>query len=145
MEAISNLFNPLSRTWAVDLGLFLLRAGTGLLMLPHGLQKLNSFSEKGEGFYDFMHLGGRMSLALTIFAELICSALLVVGLGTRFILIPLIITMVIVVFVINAQEPLGDKESGLLYLVPFIALLFTGPGRISLDQMVFSRRHVSQI
>lgn len=140
MAAISNILTPTSRKWAVDLGLFILRAGTGLLLVPHGLQKLSAFGEKSAVFYNFLNLGGPVSMALTIFAELICSILLILGLGTRLIIIPLILTMVVVVFIINGQSTLGDKESGLLYLIPFVVILFTGPGRISLDQLFFGKK-----
>ncbi|MEP6646583.1 MAG: DoxX family protein [Saprospiraceae bacterium] len=140
MAAINRIFNPLSRNWAIDLGLFLLRAGTGVLLVPHGIMKVNSFSEKADGFYNFMHLGGRVSMGLTIFAEVVCSILLVLGLFTRLTLIPLIITMIVAVFVINPNATLGDRESGLLYLVPYVVLFFTGPGRISMDQMLFGRK-----
>ncbi|MEP6793246.1 MAG: DoxX family protein [Saprospiraceae bacterium] len=140
MASITNLFNPNSRKWAIDLGLFILRVGTGFLLVPHGLQKLGAFGEKSTEFYNFLHLGGPVSMALTIFSELVCSILLILGLGTRLIIIPLILTMVVVVFIINGQAPPGDKESGLLYLIPFVVILFTGPGRISLDQLFFRKK-----
>jgi putative oxidoreductase len=144
MAAITNVLNPNSRKWAVDLGLFILRVGTGLLLAPHGLQKLAAFGEKSEGFYNFLHLGGPVSMALTIFSELVCSILLILGLGTRLIIFPLILTMVIVVFVINGDATLGDKESGLLYLIPFVVILFTGPGRISMDQLLFRKKQIAK-
>jgi putative oxidoreductase len=140
MAAITNVLNPNSRKWAVDLGLFILRAGTGLLLLPHGLQKLAAFGEKSAEFYNFLHLGGPVSMALTIFSELGCSLLLILGLGTRLIIFPLILTMVVVVFVINGDASLSDKESGLLFLIPFVVILFTGPGRISMDQLFFRKK-----
>jgi uncharacterized membrane protein YphA (DoxX/SURF4 family) len=34
----------------------------------------------------------------------------------------------------------GSKEPALLYLIPFLALIFTGPGRISIDELIFARR-----
>ncbi len=143
MATITNLLSPESRKWAVDLGLCILRVGTGLLLVPHGLQKLAAFGEKSAEFYNFLNLGGPVSMALTIFSELVCSILLILGLGTRLIIFPLILTMVVVVFVINADATLGDKESGLLYLIPFIVILFTGPGRISIDQLLFNKKQAA--
>ncbi|MGB3079935.1 MAG: DoxX family protein [Saprospiraceae bacterium] len=144
MSAITNILSPGSRKWALDLGLFILRAGAGLLLVPHGFQKLTSFGEKSSEFYNFLHLGGPVSMALTIFSELVCSILLILGLGTRLIIFPLILTMVIIVFVINGDSSLGDKESGLLYLIPFVVILFTGPGRISLDQLFFRKKQAAK-
>ncbi len=141
MAAITNLLSPNSRKWATDAGLLILRVGTGLLLIPHGLKKLEAFGEKSADFYNFLHLGGPVSMALTIFAEFVCSVLLVLGLGTRLIIIPLMLTMVVVVFVINADATLSDRESGLLYLIPFVTLFFTGPGKFSLDQFVFRKKN----
>ena len=52
---------------------------------------------------------------------------------TRLALGPLLIFFVVAAFVQNASEPFGAKELALAYGVPFLALLFTGPGRYSLD------------
>ena len=140
MSVLSSTLNPGTRKWAIDLGLLILRAGTAFLMLPHGWNKIQSFGEKAHGFYNFMHLGGEVSMAMVIFAEFFCSILLFIGLGTRLILIPLIFTMSMVVFVINANQPMEDKESGFLYLIPYVVLFFTGPGRISLDHLLFRKK-----
>jgi putative oxidoreductase len=120
----------------VDAGLLLLRLGAGL-MITHGWPKLIGFSDKADGFYDFMGLGGELSLALTVFAEFFCSLFLVLGLGTRLVLIPLIIVAVVIVFVVHGADPFGDKEHGLLFLVPYIVLMMTGPGKYALDYLLW--------
>jgi len=120
----------------VDAGLLLLRLGAGMMM-THGWPKLTGFSEKADGFYDFMGLGGEWSLALTVFAEFFCSLFLVLGLGTRLVLIPLIIVAVVIVFVVHGADPFGDKEHGLLFLVPYIVLMMTGPGKYALDYLLW--------
>ncbi|HZV69091.1 MAG TPA: DoxX family membrane protein [Saprospiraceae bacterium] len=141
MTAISNFFNP-NRKWAVDLALLVLRAGTGLLLLPHGLGKFEAFDEKASTFYNFLNLGSEVSMGLTIFGELLCSILLTLGLGTRLVLIPLMIMMLVIVFGVHGEDPLGDKEHGLLYLLSYFALFLLGPGRISLDQLIFGKKQV---
>jgi uncharacterized membrane protein YphA (DoxX/SURF4 family) len=35
----------------------------------------------------------------------------------------------------------ASKEPALLYLIPFLALTFTGAGRFSIDGLLASRRH----
>lgn len=127
----------MSYGWAADTGLLVLRVGVGLLMMTHGWPKYMSFSEKADKFYDFLGLGGATSLALTVFAELCCSALLGLGLGTRIILVPLIILAAVIVIVIHGPDAFGDKEHGLLFLIPYITLMFTGPGKYSLDFLLF--------
>jgi uncharacterized membrane protein YphA (DoxX/SURF4 family) len=44
--------------------------------------------------------------------------------------------MAVAGFVINAGAPWGDKELAAIYLVPFAALFFTGPGMYSLDAKI---------
>lgn len=123
-----------------DTGLLALRLGAGALMMTHGWPKLMKFAEYAPDFYNFLGLGGDVSLALTILAELCCSFLLVIGLGTRLILIPLLILGFVIVMVIHSGDPLGDKESGLMYLMSYITLILTGPGRYSLDQLIWSKK-----
>lgn len=121
------------RPLALDLGLLLLRVATGLLLLTHGWPKLMGFSARMNTFADPYGLGSAPSLALAVFAEFFCSVFLIMGLFTRWALIPLVITMLTIVFVVHGSDPFGKKELALLYLVPFLTLSFTGPGKFSLD------------
>jgi putative oxidoreductase len=102
-------------------------------MLTHGWPKLVNFSDRMHSFGDPYGIGSAPSLALAVLAEVFCSVLLILGLFTRFALIPLIITMLTVVLIVHAHDPFARKELGLLYLVPYITLFLTGPGKFSLD------------
>ncbi|MFN8691884.1 MAG: DoxX family protein, partial [Cyclobacteriaceae bacterium] len=62
--------------------------------------------------------------------------LVVVGLYTRLALVPLTICMAVAVFIIHGDDPFGDKEHALLFLLPYLALMFTGPGKYSLDRLI---------
>ena len=68
-----------------DLGLLLLRITFGgLMLLNHGLGKMDKLLAGGDiKFADPIGLGMEISLQLTIFAEVICAGLLVLGLFTR--------------------------------------------------------------
>jgi len=123
---------------ASDLGLLILRLGTSLPMINHGFGKLTSFADLSGKFPDPLGVGTTASLGLTVFAEFFCAVAVALGLFTRLTVIPLITTMLVAAFVINADAPWSDKELAVLFLVPFVTILFTGPGRISLDKM-FSR------
>ncbi len=121
---------------AADAGLLILRMGAGLLMATHGWSKLMGFSEKSGDFYNFLGLGDEISLALTVFAEFFCSMFLVLGMGTRLFLVPLIIVGLVIVFAVHVANPLSDKEHGILFLVPYITLMLTGPGKYSIDYLI---------
>jgi putative oxidoreductase len=60
----------------------------------------------------------------------------VIGLFTRLALIPLIITTLVIVFVVHGNDPLGDKEHGILFLIPYLALLLAGPGKYAADRLL---------
>ncbi|MCW3124913.1 MAG: DoxX family protein [Bacteroidetes bacterium] len=117
----------------VDLALLILRVVISLFMAYHGLNKMTHFSEMQYKFMDFLGLGGSISLCLTIFAEFFCSIFLIVGLATRLVLIPLIITMLVAVIVAHKGEILGDGQLGTIYLLIYLTLYIAGPGRYSLD------------
>lgn len=51
-------------------------------------------------------------------------------------LIPLIVTMAVAVFIVHGPDPLADKEFAILYLVPYVALFFIGPGKFSVDRFM---------
>lgn len=127
---------------AVDIGLLILRVGIGLMMaVGHGLVKLQNYETMSSKFPDLLGIGAANNLNLAIGAELVCALLVVIGLFTRLASLPLIATMATAAFVVHAKDPLfmaggAAKEPALLYLVPFLALLFTGPGRFSVDGLM---------
>lgn len=75
---------------------------------------------------------------LAIFCEFCCSLFLIAGLIVRIIVVPMIISMAVAFFDIHdAMFPEG--ELSLIYLIMFTVLLITGPGRYSLDCLIFNR------
>ncbi len=118
----------------IDLGLLFLRIGAGGLMLTHGTPKLlNLFGSEEIMFADPFGLGQGITLALAVFAEFICSILVIIGLGTRVAAIPIMLTMFTAAFVIHAADAFQRKEMALLYLLIFTVILITGAGKHSLD------------
>jgi len=139
-KTLHNLIRPISYGRYADAGLLLLRFGPGFIMAyAHGWGKLVHFGEYSADFYNFLGLGGAISLALTVIAELFCSILIVIGLGTRLASIPLIIAMMVIVFDLNAGKPIFEFESPLLFMMIFVVLMITGAGKYSLDYKFFSK------
>ena len=113
-------------------------------MMTHGWPKFQRLldqwgSEDGVKFFDFMGLGPEISLVLTVLAELVAPALMIVGMKTRLAAIPAAFTMWVAAFVVHGGDPLGDKELALLYLVCFTAVASMGAGGWSLDGVMASR------
>lgn len=139
---MKRLFNTNFNNETVHGMLLFLRIAIAAMMLTHGIPKLQGVLAGGElKFGDPIGIGVAPSLYLTIFAEVGCSALLILGLGTRLALIPLIITMLVAAFIVHAPDDFGTKEMSLLYLVVFIFLLFTGPGKYSIDSLIGRTAH----
>jgi putative oxidoreductase len=134
---MKKLFSVNYGSAAFNFSMLILRVSTGLwLITKHGLDKLQRFSTLRQHFYNFMGIGSNISLILVIFAELICSSLVVLGLLTRIAVIPIIFMLIVAAFWAKAAQPLLNKELDFLYLIPFVVLLFCGPGRISVDGMM---------
>ena len=131
----------MARAWLDSLGLLALRLGVGgMLLFQHGLPKLLSFSDQVSTFADPLGVGRAASLTLAIFAEALCAGLIILGLGTRAAALPVAVTMVVAAFVVHGDDPFAKKELALLYLVPALTLMATGPGRWSLDALVGRRK-----
>lgn len=118
----------------------IIRIGFGVLMIPHGYGKYTNFDSISTRFMTFLGLSGEISLGLAIFAELVCSVLLVLGLATRAVLIPLIITMITAAFVAHSNDPLDVKEHSLMYLVGYLAIFILGAGKYSIDALLFKQK-----
>ncbi len=122
------------------IGLLVLRVGIGCFMLVHGLQKLSGFNQMVDKFPDPIGMGSQLSLISAIGAEVGCSLLLIVGLATRLAALPLAFTMLIAHFVVHATDAWQVKELPAIYLLVYVVILLTGPGRFSLDALLWSKR-----
>lgn len=124
-------------TAATDIAVLIARIGIATLMLTHGLPKLMMLISGGQiMFPPVFGMSPEVSLALAVFAEVVCSVLLLAGLGTRLVLIPLFVTMLIAALLIHSADPFAVKEPAILYSLVFGTLFLTGSGRYSLDYLL---------
>lgn len=140
-----------------SIGLLILRLGIGGYMLTHGWGKVQLALAGGfDKFGDPIGLGSPLSLVLMVGAEFVCALAVMLGVATRFVAAPVVFGMGVAAFVVHAADPwtIGEgarrftagaakswasREPALLYLVPFLALIFTGAGRFSIDGLAGSR------
>jgi len=123
-----------------DIGLLLMRF-CGAFMILHGWEKFTNFSEGSADWPDPFHVGTKASYALTVFAELFCAIMVMLGLFTRATLIPLIILMLVIVFIIHSDDTFADREHVIMYLLVYLSLFFTGPGKYSIDRLIQKGKH----
>lgn len=129
------LFTTSVNAIVLNIAVLILRMVGGGFMLTHGVGKLEKLMAGGEiKFADPFGIGPAPSLALAVFAEVVCSVLLILGLGTRLASIPLIITMAVAAFIAHADDPFAQKEKALLFLAIYLVLLLVGSGKYSADR-----------
>lgn len=123
---------------SVSISLLLLRVVAGSTMLMnHGLRKLSNFNNiVAKGFVDPFHIGAKASLGLTIFAEVFCAGLIIIGLLTRIASLPLIVAMTVALFFAHSGDLYGEGESAGIFLTIFVVLFLMGPGKFSLDKKI---------
>lgn len=122
------------------IGLLFLRVGFSALLMVHGYDKMVHYNEYSQQFIPFLGLSPSFSLMLVIFAEFICSLLVLVGLFTRFACVPIIITMCVALFKAHGGDVTGQGQAATLFLLAYLALLFTGPGKFSIDAAFYKQR-----
>ncbi|MBE6218081.1 MAG: DoxX family protein [Bacteroidales bacterium] len=129
------LFPQYLRGKGVSLLLLVVRVFFGILFFIHGLDKMMNFQYLSETYPSIFGLGSYMTLMVTIFCEFCCSLFLICGLLVRIMLLPMIAAMAVAFFdVHDAMFP--DGELSLIYMITFLILYFTGPGRFSLDYLI---------
>ena len=127
---------------STSLAILLLRVALGAQMLiGHGWPKLMTFSEKAATFPDPLGVGHTTSMALAVFGEVVCSALLIVGAFTRLAALSGAVTMSVAFFLVHGGKLMGEGngEMAFLYLVGFAAIFLTGPGLFALDTKLGGR------
>ncbi|WP_370097397.1 DoxX family protein, partial [Xanthomarina gelatinilytica] len=118
-----------------------LRLVVGIFMLTHGIGKFDAlFGGEPIQFPDPLGIGATASLAMAVFSEVLCSILLIIGLGTRLAAIPLLITMLVAALIVHSTDGFGRQELPLIYTTLYIAIAILGAGKFSLDYLITKGR-----
>ena len=120
--------------------LLALRIFFGLMLMAHGLEKLGNFIDLSFTFPDPMGVGKTLSLSLVIFGELCCSLAFILGFLYRLSMIPMIIVMGTAFFYVH-EGSIGNGELAFIYLIVLILMYITGPGKYSIDAVIYNRMH----
>jgi putative oxidoreductase len=124
----------------MDIAILVLRVFIAVFMLTHGYGKMiNFFSGEEVNFPDPLNVGPKVSLGLTAFAEFFCSIFVLLGFAMRLFLVPLIFAMGVVIFEVKWGDGFKGMELASLYLLTYVALFITGPGRLSVNGLLKGR------
>jgi putative oxidoreductase len=134
---INKLLSTKHNATSINLGMLLLRVGLSVIMMHHGYNKLVNFGTLQGDFMNFMGIGKTLSLALVVFAEFFCSLFLMIGLFSRLVTVPLIVTMAVAFFKAHDAQ-LFDKfgQVPALFLMGYVVVLLCGPGKFSVDGLM---------
>jgi len=117
----------------------LARIAVGWVFVSTGWGKLQNLEPVVQFFTDLGIPYPHIQAPFVASTELVCGALLLVGLFARAAVVPLIATMIVAIA--TAQWPQVETLSGLLglvetlYIVLFVWLVVVGPGPLSLDAL----------
>jgi putative oxidoreductase len=119
--------------------LAIIRISAGILILLHGKMVFDSQIMNGMAESLSKEMGMPFPLLMAYLAkgsEFFGGLLLALGLLTRFVAIPLIITMAVAAFVAHHGQITGDGEHAFLFLLIFAAFFFIGSGKWSIDYLL---------
>jgi putative oxidoreductase len=133
---MKKLFSTKYTDNSVSFALLLLRIGFAGLLIPAGYQKLTHFASMSQMFPDPFGIGHAPSLALVVFAEFFCAVMVLAGFMTRLACIPIIIAMSVALFSAHHGDVFGEGDKATLFLTAFLAILFAGPGKVSIDRLI---------
>lgn len=142
----SRILNAKFVPTSTDAGLLLLRIGTGLILfLRHGWEKVSLLTLSNPRFPDPLHIGHNTTWVLAMLGDGICSLLIVLGVGTRWLSFFCFFNIFVAWALVHNFTFLG-KSAGAdhgeliaLYLSALLALMVAGPGRYSVDAQVAAR------
>jgi putative oxidoreductase len=122
------------------------------LVLAYGfyepaMNKLADVNAIGEWFKQMELPAPLFQAWLATLTECAGVLLLTLGLGTRIISIPLIITMLVAIKTVHWQNGFAAGNNGFeipfYYIIMLLSLVFTGSGKISVDYLIYRKKPVS--
>jgi putative oxidoreductase len=123
--------------------LLVARLTVGVLFVSTGWGKVNNLAKVTEFFTELGIPMPGFNATLASYTELVCGALLVIGLASRLASIPLVITMVVAILTAKKSElhSLPDLFGFVewTYLAILLVIFAFGPGKIALDALVEKR------
>ena len=123
----------------LDIGLLLVRLLTGAFMVYHGWELFlpNKMNEYSKWLTDLHFPAPAVMAYLGKGAELVGGVFLAAGFLTRLACIALAITMSLISFGMGQGRIFMEEQHPFLFVLLAAAFFFTGPGKWSLDHILF--------
>ncbi len=118
----------------------LMRVFLGYFFFESGWGKIHNLDTFTQRFTEWGIPMPAFNAALSAYTEFLGGGLIMLGLGTRLIAIPLVINMIVAIVSVKLKDLEGingffelDEP---LYALGFFWLIFSGPGWVSLDRLI---------
>lgn len=136
---MNNFFSS-SPLWQTT-GLFLIRCILGAFLIYHGWEifsasKINGYLEWNE----FKGANGKLLVMTGKASELIAGIFFILGFLTRVASLLIIATMIYITFFLGHGKIWYEDQYPFLFILLALVFLFTGAGRISLDNFLFKNK-----
>ena len=136
---MNNFFSS-SPLWQTT-GLFLIRCILGAFLIYHGWEifsasKINGYLEWNE----FKGTNGKWLVMTGKASELIAGIFFILGFLTRVASLLIIATMIYITFFLGHGKIWYEDQYPFLFILLALVFLFTGAGRISLDNFLFKNK-----
>lgn len=123
---------------SADWGLLVLRLWFGLLIaFAHGYGKLAKTGQMAVGLAKKGFPAPLLMANLAMMAELFGGLFIAAGFLARSAAASVLFTMLTAAFVIHRHDAFSKKEFALAYGIAALVILLAGPGRYSLDKVLF--------
>lgn len=135
LYSVGHTYSNLSRLF--------LRLFTGIMFLQLCIRQMLNFDQIVPTFEGFLGMSPEASMTFLVVVELLCAALIMLGLLTRFaVLFPLglmlVVENIIMASTTSVSNQLFNFQPGypVMFIGIFVFLLLAGPGKISLDYII---------
>lgn len=125
-------------------GISLIRISSGIMIIMFGKEIFDeaTMNDYTKFLTDVGFCSPRFILTLAKLTELIGGALLIVGLFTRIVVFPLMITMLTIIWYMSDGNFFNGGTASTFFLL-FLLFLFLGPGKFSLDYVFFDKAKIN--
>ncbi|SKC95903.1 putative oxidoreductase [Chitinophaga ginsengisegetis] len=133
---ISILYSDLGSTWN-NAAILVFRCLLALeLFRVHGMKKFRVVNGQKEHVPNSLHLPEKLNALVATFSDTVVPFLLMLGIGTRLVILPTIGVTAIGYFVVHRNDNLEVRDVPYMYTLSLLFLLALGAGTYSLDNFL---------
>jgi len=123
-----------------DVTILVFRILVSLSMInTHGMKKILDFEGTVKHIPDPFGLGGEFSAVMAIIANIVAPIFVILGLCTRFAILPILSVTLLGFFVVHGNDPWPVRDVPLMYSLAYLGLFFLGAGKLSLDYKLLNK------